>query len=286
MAIIDYADVRSLRYAKLTPSAKALIPVLATLADNVTGQLSKNDSKINTLKTYAGLSRTATRAALRKLKKSKIISLEHSQGQTAEITYLPIAHFTANSPDPNLTNEWSRHSHSLVKLENEKNAVDPRHDTPESERQLPCSLNTVLNTKTTTGPALSKMLIKEMIAKHGSSVVVSIISGMEKMQKDDPQAIQNPGAYFRTCCEENWIPTSKAIQEKKLLQESREKARAAQDTADLEHEKRRQTIEAERNDPETMKRIEAYQLSFTEMTTPSHSDHGAVSGHARPKKQF
>ena len=68
--------------------------------------------------------------------------------------------------------------------------------------------------------------------------------------------------------------------------ESSEKARAAQDEADLAHEKRRQMIEAERKDPEVMKRIEAYQLSFTGMSTPSHSDHDAVSGHARPQKEI
>lgn len=285
MAIIDYADVRSLRYAKLTPSAKALIPVLATLADNVTGRLSRKDSKIHTLKTYTGISRNSIRSGLRKLAKSKIISLERSQGQTAEITYLPITHYSATNPDPNLTNGWLRHNQPLVKLENKKNAVDPRHDSPKSERQLPCSLNTVLNTKTTTEATLPKSLIKEMIAKHGSSVVVPIYSELERMRKDDPQAIQNPGAYFRACCEKNWIPTSKTIQEKKLLMESREKARAAQDETDLEREERRQMIEAERNDPEAMKRIKAVQLSFTGMSTPSHSDRDAVSGHARVRNQ-
>ncbi len=38
------------------------------------------------------------------------------------------------------------------------------------------------------------------------------------MQKEDPQVIKNPGGYFRACCEKNWIPTTKNVQEKKLSQ--------------------------------------------------------------------
>jgi len=283
MAVIDYHGVRSGAYAKLTLSAKALIPVLATLADNVTGTLTSKESKINNLKELTGISRNAVRSALKNLAKSKQISVEGSQGHPAQITYLPILNFTQNQEAGYpLSGQLANLSEDSQLFK--KNAIDPRHDLPKPERQIPCSLNTVLNTKTTTGPVLQKSLIKDMIAKHGSDVVVPIVFGMNDILEADPQAIKNPGGYFRACCEQNWVPTSKTIQEKKLIMESRERARAAQDAADAKEEKRRQQIRKEQNDPEAQKRIQAVQLSFMEMSTPSHSDNTAMSGHARLQK--
>lgn len=284
MAIIDYTDIHSLRYAKLTLPAKALIPVLATISDKTTGLVPSEHSKLNYIAALTGMSYNATREGLQLLHDTKRIDFSIVQGHPPRIIYLPTAQFSSKAGSPP---EGELALHQEENQESLNLTVKPLYDYSKEERQLPCSLNTPdLNIKTTTALTLSKKLVKEMIAKHGDSVVVSIISGMEEIQKSDPDAISSPGAYFRACCKKGWVPTTKNSQEKKLLQESREKARAAQDAADLEQEKRRQMIKAERNDPEVMKRIKAVQLSFTGMSTPSHSDHDAASSHAILQSEF
>ena len=90
MAIIDYNSILSLRYAALSPSAKILIPVLSTLADNGSGALSPAHSKAATLAKYAGIRPKAVRTGLRDLADANIVSIQTCNGKPPSIQYRPI----------------------------------------------------------------------------------------------------------------------------------------------------------------------------------------------------
>ena len=80
MAIIDYLDVTSMRYATLTLSAKALIPVLSTLADKKTGLIPSHYSKLDTIAAFTGVSYNATRNGLQLLHDTSRIFLSIVKG--------------------------------------------------------------------------------------------------------------------------------------------------------------------------------------------------------------
>lgn len=261
MAIIDYDDITSMRFATLNLPAKALIPVLATISDKETGLVPSRLSKLGYIAGLTGISIRATQDALQELHDTNRISLTRVHGHPATIIYQPTAQFSSRAGE---AGPASLERHVMPHQDLLNFATDTLTDSEKARTATSLLLNSSENSKTTTDALpVEKSLIKAMIDKHGSSVVVEIISAMEEIQKEDPANIKSPGAYFRACCEKNWVPTMKTIQEKKLVRESREKARAAQDAADADQAKRRQMIKAQRNDPEVMKRIKASQLSFT-----------------------
>lgn len=268
MAYIDYHDVRSGAFAKLSLPAQALIPVLSTLADKETAQLSKDDSKLPALQTICGMGRNTVRSGLRNLEKHKQISLTAKKGHPARITYLPLLNFIQNQNRKDQKDQDAREKESKAgcTLEGQlgvpqrdtqdlhENSAHPRYDYSKPERQIPCSLNTVLNTKKTTTDIPAE-LIKAMIAKHGAEPVVSIISAMEKIMKAKPGKIRNPGGYLRDCCENGWLPTDKIIQEKEQIEERWARRKKSQAKADLAERARRERIEEERKDPMVQARI-------------------------------
>lgn len=297
MAYIDYHDVRSGVFAKLSLPAKALIPVLSTLADKETAQLTKNDSKLPALQAISGMGRNPVRAGLRNLEKHKQISLTTTPGHPALITYLPLLNFIKN--DRRVQNARGKEQiyggpsegHLAIPLRDSqlssKNYAEPRYDYSKPERQIPCSSNTGLNTKTTTADIPEK-LIKALIAKHGAEPVVLTISAMEKIMKAKPGKIKNPGGYLRDCCENGWTPTDKIIQEKEQVEERRERQRESQAKEDLAERARREQIRKDQNDPALQRKIKQMTMSFMNLkATPSQPDSEAVSsGHARPINEF
>ena len=278
MAIIDYTDVISLRYAQLSLPAKALIPVLATLADKKTGLLPERQSKLDVLAAFAGISRNATREALQVLHNTKRISLSLVHGHPARIIYLPIAQFSSRAGDPPPA-PLEIHD---VDLQDQLNfAPDQPPDSPDQERQDPCSNSLFKQFKTTT-ETIPKIVIKEMISEHGVSVVVDVISGMKK-KAEAGEEIENPGAYFRRCCTQGWVPTSKAIQEKEKRQQSQAREKELQTLKEEAQEILSKRIEHEQNDPEAQKRIKAAQANFW---SNINADSEQISGHARPASSF
>ena len=278
MAIIDYTDVISLQYAQLSLPAKALIPVLATLADKKTGLIPPHHSKVKTLAAFVGIGYNATRAGLQILHDTNRISLSIVQGHPPKIIYLPIAQFSsrAGSPPRGELAPLLEENQDLLNF-----APEPRPDSPDQERQDPC-FNSLFKQFKTTTETIPKIVIKEMIREHGVSVVVDVISGMKK-KAEAGEKITNPGAYFRTCCSQGWIPTSTNIQEreKRAQGEAREKERQAQKEQAQDSLYRR--IEQEQNDPETQKRIKAAQANFW---SNINADSEQISGHARPASSF
>ena len=279
MAVIDYNDVTSLRYAQLSLSAKALIPVLATLADKHSGLLPERLSKIKALAAFAGISPKSTRTALQVLHDTSRISLATSKGHPARIIYLPIAQFSSKAGSVTITypDRQPLPTHDLLNI-----TPDPPTDSAKSERQDPCSNSLFKQFKTTTGLPVSKMLIKSMISRHGSSVVVKVISGMEKKSAAG-EKITSPDAYFRRCCMEGWEPTSKNIQEQesRAQREARENERRAQENE--AYEAHRLRIEQQQNDPEAQKRIQAAQDEFWANIDVFPDQQ---SGHAQPASSF
>ena len=279
MAIIDYSDVTSLRYAQLTPSAKALIPVLATLSDKKTGLLAAYHSKLTTLASFAGISYNATRAALQVLHDTNRISLDIVHGHPPRIVYLPIAQFSTRAGSPTIGGL------DLQPLENQgllNFAPEPRPDRQNQERHDSCSNSLFKQYKTTTAASIPKKVIKDMLTQHGERVVVEVISGMEK-KAEAGEEIENPGAYFRRCCGQGWVPTSTNIQEreKRAQGEAREKERKRQEQEVQESLSRR--IEQEQNDPEAQKRIRAEQAK---LWSNLNAESEETSGHARAATSF
>jgi hypothetical protein len=279
MAVIDYSDVTSLRYAKLSPSAKALIPVLATLADKQSGLLPQRFSKLQVLATFAGISPRSTGPALQKLHDTKRISLSITHGHPAQIIYLPIAQFSSRAGEATIS---SLERQPLPLQDQLIFSPDQPPDSQNQERQDPCLNSLSKQFKTTTGLPVPKILIKEMIRTHGASVVVKVISGMEKKAAAGEE-IENPGAYFRQCCQNGWEPTSKNIQEKEKRAEQEARAKERQT-----HEKEAQEahllhVQQEQSDPDVQKRIRAAQDDFWKNldTFPDQA-----SGHARPASSF
>ncbi len=122
-----------------------------------------------------------------------------------------------------------------------------------------------------------------MIARHGKVVVSKVISGMEKKIAAG-ESIENPDAYFRSCCQNGWEPTSKNLQEKakQAEREAREKERQErerQSRAELE-----ERIRQEQADPEVMKRIAEAQAKFWDNLDSAPAS--ATSGHAQPASSF
>lgn len=280
MAIIDYLDVTSMRYAALTLPAKALIPVLATLADKKTGLIPPHHSKLDAIAAFTGISYNATRAGLQVLHDTNRISLSIVKGHPARIIYLPVAQFSTRAGSPR-GGELGPHEVESQDLLNF--APDTLPDSENQERQDPCSLNRPFKQKTTTALPVPKMLIKAMISRHGSDVVVAVISGMEKKIAAGEE-IDNPGAYFRKCCQNGWEPSSKAIEEKEKIAEQRKREKERQAKQDQEQKALAAQIEKERNDPEAQARVAAAQAEFWNRLDSTSV--AVTSGHARPASSF
>lgn len=276
MAIIDYSDVLNLGYAKLSLPAKALIPVLATLADKKTGLLPERFSKLDTLATFAGISRRATQIALQLLGDTKRISISLVHGHPAQILYQPIAQFSSRAGEaPRASLE--RHD---VPLQPELTlSPDQPPEPPEPERQEPC-LNSSLKQFKTTTDSIPKGVLRDMLLRYGATVVVSVLSGMKNMEGE----IANPAAYFRKCCQENWVPSNKKIRDEEAARVRIKRRDELQEERNRETDAHHRRIEAENDDPDVQDRIKRLQQQLWTNLNASPPD--AISGHAMPQKYF
>lgn len=263
MAIIDYSDVLNLGYAKLSLPAKALIPVLATLADKTTGLLPQRFSKLNVLATFAGISRSATQAALLLLDKTKRISYSRAQGHPARILYQPISNFSSRAGEVRPT---SLERYVIPPQPELTLSPDQPPSPPEQERQEPC-LNSSLKQFKTTTDSIPRGVLRDMILDYGATVVVSVLSGMKKMEG----SIDNPAAYFRKCCLENWVPTNKKIRDEEAARVRIKRRDELQEERDRETDAHHRRIEAENDDPDIQDRIKRVQQQFW-------ANHNASSG--------
>jgi hypothetical protein len=268
MAIIDYTDILSGTYANLSLPAKALIPVLATLADKITGLLPKRHSKLEQLAKFAGISPRATQTALTLLHETDRIILTKIQGHPASIIYQPIAQFSSKAGNaPPATPA----THDVPLQPNQPSInfhLVPTPHAPGQERQDPCSsLNSSL--KTTTAYDIPKMVLKDMINKHGINVVVEILNGM-KRKKEVGEKIENPGAYFRQCCKNGWVPDSKALQEKAASEKRFKFLILNQAAKDAQYEAMVKRLQEERDDPVIQTHIQNVQDEFwTKISGPT-----------------
>lgn len=254
MAIIDYSDILNLGYAKLSLPAKALIPVLATLADKNTGLLPQRFSKLDVLATFTGISRSAIQQALLLLDKTKRISYSPLHGHPARILYQPISNFSSHAGEVRPTS-LERYD---VPLQTEL-TLSPEQPPkpPEQERQDPCS-NTSLKQFKTTTDSIPKRVLRDMILNYGATVVVSVLSGMKKMEG----TIDNPAAYFRKCCLENWVPTNKKIRLEEAARVRLQIQNEAQEHQNRERDAHHRRIEAENDDPDVQDKIKRVQQQF------------------------
>jgi hypothetical protein len=85
MAIIDYHSIRSGKFASLSLTAKALIPVLSCICAR-DGSIQKGKKALAEL---AGISVRSVYNALRELKAAGIVSFVSTQGKAASIQYRP-----------------------------------------------------------------------------------------------------------------------------------------------------------------------------------------------------
>ncbi len=137
---------------------------------------------------------------------------------------------------------------------------EPPTDSPGQERQDPCSsLNSLL--QTTTELSIPETVLKDMLTKHSLKLVVEILNGM-KTKMESGEMIKNPGAYFRQCCLNGWVPDSIAIRNKAAavkraaLQRSNQKAKDAQYSEMLKRHNK------ERDDPAIQAHIKQLQDQF------------------------
>ncbi len=275
MAIIDYHLVQNGLYAKLSPSSRILIPVLSTLCDNYTGEIPAKQAKASYLALKAGLTSKSVRAALKELAKDqyKIVALEMGSGRISSIQYRPVVRLAKQNSTKQVTST-ALPSKPVTITEQTGNHYRFNSDlflseTPPESAETQPSPNLAsdllfLNNRfklTTTDLPVPKMLIKAMISRHGSEVVVKVISGMEKKFAAGEE-IDNPGAYFRKCCLNGWEPSSKAIQEKEKLAERKAREKERQEKQDQDRQAMAAQIEEERNDPERMARVAAIQAEF------------------------
>lgn len=291
MAIIDYSLIRSGKYSSLSPSAKALIPVLSTLCDNFTGAIPEKDSKARVLASYAGISIRSVQDALLELSGDtyKIVSMDTHSGRPPSIQYLPVIQ---------ISKLWSQAQEvgNGCRPEDPKLGNGCRGDTPlsppenppqpPSSQAIPTTAISLLplNNKdlTTTKLPVPKILIKEMISAHGPGVVVKVISGMEKKAAAG-EIIEYPGAYFRRCCANGWEPTSKAIQDKEKAGARRAAAAAAEADHRLLQEEHALKVRQEQADPAAQARISHVQEEFW---ATLDADPDSASGHGQPANRF
>lgn len=106
-----------------------------------------------------------------------------------------------------------------------------------------------------------------MILDYGATVVVSVLSGMKKMEG----SIDNPAAYFRKCCLENWVPTNKKIRDEEAARVRIKRRDELQEERDRETDAHHRRIEAENDDPDIQDRIKRVQQQFW-------ANHNASSG--------
>ncbi len=267
MAIIDYHLVQNGLYAKLSPSSRILIPVLSTLCDNYTGEIPAQQARASYLALKAGLTPKSVRAALKELAQDtyKIVALKTTPGHPPSIQYRPVVRL-AKQESPGsvtITDQLGNGYRASSDITTPEIPQEPAETQPSEEMAQSLLFFKQPDKLTTTGLPVSKMLIKSMISRHGSEVVVKVISGMEKKIAAG-EKIDNPGAYFRKCCLNGWEPSSKAIQEKEKLAERKAREKEQQEKQDQDRQAMAAQIEEERNDPEKMAKVAAIQAKFWE----------------------
>lgn len=251
MAVIDYRYVRDGHYAKLYKPARILIPVLATLANRETGAIPPETSTARELGRLAGLSERTVREALLALKTAKIIALKSGSGRIPSIQYRPPLQIPKKVNPTALSGQKDRFQPEL------QTAPPPAPHTSPQERQEPCSSNYSFKEETTTPLPVPKSLIKLMIKEHGPDVVVRIIKGMEEIG-----GIENPGAYFRRCCEKGWIPTSKKARARMETTASDLRTKAAQEKRLKENDENFVLVMKQHDDPAIQAKIAKCQQDF------------------------
>jgi len=103
-------------------------------------------------------------------------------------------------------------------------------------------------------------LVKQKIGEKGSAFVVSVLKAMAGRNG----SIDDPAAYFASCCSRGFVPWSRAQKAETLATDKREE-RLAREEADRERwEQETESVLAEQDDPEAQARIKATQAAFWE----------------------
>jgi hypothetical protein len=110
--------------------------------------------------------------------------------------------------------------------------------------QDPCSLFLTTEELTTTAHTAAEEipedLLELMISKHGSEKVVVTLGAMGNMLEASPDCFDNPSAYFRQCCDNGWVPTNKAVQDREKKRELDQAARRRQEELNQEFQRMRE----------------------------------------------
>jgi len=237
---IDPQLVLSKFYSSLSPSAQRLIFVAASVANYKTGQFFHS---IESLASYAGMSRAATKRAIRELEHAKLIMRELRPGQSSRYTYLFTVESTRVTSDP---------PHATTRVMDDPDPGHQRPNTRVTHDPLTTNNNNLLRT-TTAAARISPALIAEVKAVYGSERVEQVVAAMSKMNG----YIKDANAYFRACVQRGWIPTSKKIRELDEMREKERRYEEEQEKKRQEWEKLREQVERESRDPEIQARIKA-----------------------------
>lgn len=276
MAIIDYNSIHSGAYAKLSLSAKALIPVLSTLCDDWSGALSPEDSKHARLAALSGLSVKSVKRALPALAATDIISIVTQSGKPASIQYLPQVRFSkqggvnstprSQSPTTQVTESYQVGHYDLPPID------DNQPQTPTVTAQNKNGKNVALNNRSNNGlkqqqpasasqngtSAASKVresLIKHMRKEHGYRLVNDILDAMKFLNGE----VENPNAFFNYFCSRGIVPTYKSIQERKKAIEAAQRRQDAQAEAQRSFNAKVEEFKRERADREAQARVKKHQ---------------------------
>lgn len=226
MAFVDFHFVWSGKYANLKDPTKILLYVIAAVCNHQTGEFYHS---VPTLAHLAGISERSTRYALQELEQydPPIVSQEPQDGKPSIKTHLPTAAF--NRPAPHA------------------GGPAPHAGVPLQEMQGN-NRGTTTEETTTAADRISLSLIRAMTDLYGAEAVSRVVVAMKSMNGE----VKNANAYFRVCCEKNWIPTNKKARQREEKLRREEARRRQQEQQQEEFD--RMVREREEADPEVARR--------------------------------
>lgn len=267
MAIIDYHSIKSLIFAKLSRSSRILIPVLSCLCDDWDGSLSREHSKHHILAMYSGLSIASIKRALKELKEKGIISIETQSGKPASIQYIPQLNLSAKTQKGSSQRPTSEQevAHDELPLLEKIPPQTPPDKEPEADgMSFAPNDSSLFNKQQPKILAITDLvghtLVKQKIGEKGSAFVVGVLKAMSGRNGE----IQDPPAYFVSCCSKDVIPWTRAQKAEARATQKRQRRELYQEAADQRWERERQSVITEQNDPEVQARVQAIQATFLE----------------------
>lgn len=281
MAIIDYHSIKSLTYAKLKPCSRILIPVLSCLCDDWDGSLSPEHSKHHILAMYSGLSISSIQAALQELREKDIISTLTQRGKPASIQYIPATILSAKSEKhrqrlpisyqkvgngyrPNPPKIPPQTPAPTGEKENGKNLA--LNDSPKIKEQQPTDVaflnNQFLNKQDPKIVLLAELighaLVKQKMAQKGSAFVVDLLKAISGRKGE----IDDPAAYFVSCCTKDIIPWTRKQKAKSLAKEKRQQRELYEEANAQRWERHTHSVITDQDNPEVQARIKVHQQNL------------------------